>query len=86
MGWLWGSFCDSIELVFPSLQNLAAGSLSVEAAQTALTGIRRTFRLRQRVLYQCMQSGKLSSRAPALRHLITRLNFNGSFAAGGAAA
>lgn len=60
-----------------SLQRLAAGLVDAVAAAAALQGIRRTFRLKHRVLYQIMQSGKLSSRTPALRQLITRLNFNG---------
>jgi hypothetical protein len=49
----------------------------VEAAGRALGGIRATFRSRHRVLYQVMQSGKLAARAPALRQLISRLNYNG---------
>ncbi|EFN52335.1 hypothetical protein CHLNCDRAFT_58938 [Chlorella variabilis] len=59
------------------VQRLAAGLVDAVAAAAALQGIRRTFRLKHRVLYQIMQSGKLSSRTPALRQLITRLNFNG---------
>ena len=31
----------------------------------------------QRVMYTIMQSSKLGARAPALRQLVTRLNFNG---------
>lgn len=60
----------------PTLQRLADGSTGVEAAAAALRGINREFGLKQRVLYQIMQSSKLGSRAPALRQLVTRLNFN----------
>ena len=48
----------------------------MEAAAEALRGITREFSLKQRILYQIMQSSKLGSRAPALRQLVTRLNYN----------
>lgn len=59
-----------------TLQRLADGSMGMEAAAEALRGITREFSLKQRILYQIMQSSKLGSRAPALRQLVTRLNFN----------
>ncbi|PRW61252.1 gamma-tubulin complex component 4-like protein [Chlorella sorokiniana] len=58
------------------IQRLADGSTGVEAAAEALRGITREFSLKQRILYQIMQSSKLGSRAPALRQLVTRLNYN----------
>ena len=58
------------------VQRLAEGATELEAAAKALRAIGRAFQLKQRVLYQIMQSGKMGSRAPALRQLITRLNFN----------
>ena len=62
---------------FPTaLQRLADGSTGVEAAAEALRGISREFHLKQRILYQIMQSSKLGSRAPALRQLVSRLNYN----------
>lgn len=60
-----------------ALQRLADGATSVQSAAEALRGISREFHLKQRVLYQIMQSSKLGSRAPALRQLVTRLNYNG---------
>ena len=59
------------------VQRLADGSVGVEAASTALRGISRELRLKQRIMYTIMQSSKLGSRAPALRQLVTRLNYNG---------
>lgn len=58
-------------------QRLADGGLGVEAVGEALRGISREFHLKLRVLYPIMQSSKLGSRAPALRQLVSRLNFNG---------
>ena len=59
-------------------QDLAAERTSAEAAEAALSGIARDFRRHYSVLYQLMQSSRLQSsrRAPALRQLILRLNFN----------
>ena len=49
----------------------------VEGADDALRRISRDLRLKQKVFYQILQSSKLGSRAPRVRQLITRLNFNG---------
>lgn len=58
-------------------QRLADGAVGAQAAGEALRSISREFHLKLRVLYPIMQSSKLGSRAPALRQLVSRLNFNG---------
>lgn len=56
---------------------LADGGAAPAAAAEALRVTAREFHLKQRVLYQIMQSSRLGSRAPALRQLVSRLNYNG---------
>ena len=51
----------------------------MEAAALALRQIAREFRIKHSLLFQLLQSNKLQShhRAPALRQLILRLDWNG---------
>lgn len=64
-------------LLLVATQRLADGSIGVEAAAAGLKAISKDFQLKQRTLYHILQSSRLGSRAPALRQLIMRLNFNG---------
>ena len=61
------------------LQGLAQGQQDAEAAALALRQISREFRIKHGLLFQLLQSNKLQShhRAPALRQLILRLDWNG---------
>ena len=73
---LEGMLCHCRELC-QLVARLADGSAAPAGAGEALRGIARGFHLKQRVLYQMLQSSRLGSRAPALRQLVSRLNFNG---------
>lgn len=52
------------------------GDGNLEGAAVALRGISKQWRLKQRLFYTMLSSGRIL-RAPALRQLVTRLNFNG---------
>ncbi|KAL4434808.1 hypothetical protein ABPG77_005335 [Micractinium sp. CCAP 211/92] len=56
------------------VQRVADGHL--DGAAEALRGISKQWRLKQRLFYTMLSSGRIL-RAPALRQLVTRLNFNG---------
>ncbi len=56
------------------VQRVADGHL--DGAAAALRGISKQWRLKQRLFYTMLSSGRIL-RAPALRQLVTRLNFNG---------
>lgn len=86
--WLWQDldtplhplwpFADSRQISPSCLQELAAGNVDEDAALAQLKEVGRTYRLRLGTLLTFLQSNKLQSanRAPAVRQLILRLNFN----------
>lgn len=64
-------------------QDLEGGRQGAEATLGALRSPQRELRLKTALLLQLLQSGTLQTqgRAPALRHLVLRLTFNGFLAA-----
>ncbi len=66
------------------MQGLASGQTSEADAQPLLRDVGNTFRVRMTMLSTLLQSNKLQSanRAPALRQLLLRLNYNNFNSAG----
>ncbi len=68
----------------PLVQDLAGGETTEAEVLPVLREVANTFRLRMTMLSTLLQSNKLQSanRAPAVRQLLLRLNYNGFNAQG----